>query len=205
MASRQYSVFWHFPPPYRGAPKWMRLVVLGCALLLPAYGPGQEAPSSDDRAAWDAGYRLNPGDQVFVEVLGHDDLSGSHQLDSSGRFSMPLVGEIDAAGLTASQLEASLVERYRPDYLVNPQISVRVENFRPYYLMGEVGGTGAYAYQDGMTYLEAIARAGGYSYRARKGVVYVIRAGDTTREEVKLDVNEKVQPGDIIRIAERLF
>ena len=66
-------------------------MVLGCALLLPAYVLGQEAPSSDERAAWDAGYRLNPGDQVFVEVLGHDDLSGSHQLDSSGRFSMPLV------------------------------------------------------------------------------------------------------------------
>jgi polysaccharide export outer membrane protein len=54
-----------------------------------------------------------------------------------------------------------------------------------------------------MTFMEAIAIAGGYSYRAKKGVVFVKRGG--AEDEVEMDVHEKVQPGDIIRIAERLF
>ena len=58
---------------------------------------------------------------------------------------------------------------------------------------------------DGITYLTAIAMAGGYSYRAKKGMVFVIRGNDEEQEEMKLDVDEKVQPGDIIRVAERLF
>ena len=116
-----------------------------------------------------------------------------------------LIGKINAANLTPTQLEVLLVSKLRPDYLVNPRVSVRMANFRPFYIMGEVKRPSSYAYVNGMTYLTAVAIAGGYTYRSKKDRVYVIRGDDPEREEHKLDVNEKVRPGDIIRVAERLF
>jgi protein involved in polysaccharide export with SLBB domain len=71
--------------------------------------------------------------------------------------------------------------------------------------MGEVATRGAFPYQPGLTYLTAIANAGGFTYRAKQDHVFVIRGDDPTQTEIKLSVEEKVQPGDIIRIAERLF
>ena len=157
-------------------------------------------------AQQDAGhsdYRLGAGDVVTVTVHNHADLSGDYKLDGTGTISMSLIGTVEAAGLTASELEARIVGLLKPDYLVNPRITVRVQNYRPYYLIGEVNRTGAFNYVDGMTYMTAIAIAGGYSYRAKKGIVFVKRGGG--EEEIELDVHEKVQPGDIIRVAERLF
>jgi polysaccharide export outer membrane protein len=118
---------------------------------------------------------------------------------------MPLIGSVNAEGLTPAQLENILTSKFKPDYLVNPRVYVQVLNYRPYFLIGEALGTGAFPYIAGMTYLKAIAIAGGFSYRAKRDVVYVIRADDPDQEEVKVDIDEKVQPGDIIRVAERLF
>lgn len=189
---------------FAGNPVLLLLVALyAAALAIPSLA--QETASASGIEDRLAGYRLSPLDQIQVDVIDHADLSGSYTLDSSGRISVPLIGDVEAVGLTADELARELVNRLRPDYLVNPRVQVSVQYFRPYYLMGEVSGTGAFPFQEGMTYLEAIAKAGGYSYRAREGVVYVIRAGTTTRDEIKLDVNERVQPGDIIRVGERLF
>jgi len=162
----------------------------------------QEPPN--DRPVNEA-YRLGPGDQLEINVLNQEDLSGRYTLDGSGSFSMHLIGHVYAGELTAAELEELLISKLKPDYLVNPRISVQVISYRPYYLIGEVNSTGTFAYVDGMTYLTAIAIAGGYTYRARKEFVYVIRGDNVDREEIKLDVDEKVQPGDIIRVAERLF
>ena len=155
--------------------------------------------------AADGDYRLGAGDVVIVTVHNHDDLSGTFKLDGSGSISMSLIGAIKAAGLTSTELENAVIDLLKPDYLVNPRVTVSVQNYRPYYLIGEVNSTGAFNYVDGMSYLTAIAIAGGYSYRAKKGVVFVIRGDDQDREEIEMDVDEKVQPGDIIRVAERLF
>jgi len=153
----------------------------------------------------DENYRLGAGDKLRIDVFNQNDLTGEYTLDGSGRFSMHLIGQVDAGGLTAAELETLLVERLKPDYLVNPRISVQVLTYRPFYIIGEVSRPSSYAYVDGMTYLTAIAIAGGYTYRAKKDVVFVVRASDPDREEVRLNVNEKVQPGDIIRVDERLF
>jgi len=150
-------------------------------------------------------YRLGPGDELEIEVYNQDDLTGRYNLDGSGRFSMNLIGVVDARGLTASELESKLVEQLRPDYLVNPRVSVRVLKYRPFYIIGEVNSPNSYPYVDGMTYLTAIAIAGGYTYRAKKDVVYVVRGNDPDGEELKLSVNDKVMPGDIIRVDERMF
>jgi polysaccharide export outer membrane protein len=152
-----------------------------------------------------AGYKLGPRDQIRVSVFNQADLTGDYVLDGEGRFSMPLIGTVAAAGLTPEEVAARIIDRLKPDYLVNPRVSVEVSNYRPYFLVGEVKTTGSFAYVEGISYLTAIAMAGGYSYRAKKDVVFVTRAGTEESEELKLDVNEKVQPGDIIRVAERFF
>ena len=153
----------------------------------------------------ESAYQLGPGDRISIRVFNHDDLSGEFSLDDKARFSMPLIGAIRAEGLTPAQLEKIIVGKLKPDFLVNPRVYVQVLNYRPYYLIGEALGTGAFPYIAGMTYLRAIAISGGFSYRAKRDFVYVIRADDPEQEEIKLDIDEKVQPGDIIRVAERLF
>jgi len=153
----------------------------------------------------DSGYKLGPLDKVRINIFNQEELSGEYQLDGNGQFSMPLIGTVNADGLTATELEALLVSLYKPDYLVNPRIFIQVGNYRPYYLMGEVATKGAFPYQPGLTYLEAIANAGGFTYRAKDEHVYVIRGNDPEQKEIKLSIDEEVQPGDIIRVAERLF
>ncbi|MEJ8566876.1 polysaccharide biosynthesis/export family protein [Wenzhouxiangellaceae bacterium CH-27] len=174
-----------------------------CSLAAAAQEP-QAEPLLQSGLSNDS-YALSPGDRLRISVFNHEDLSGEFQLDSDGRFSMPLIGTVDAAGLTPAELESLLVNRYKPDYLVNPRIFIQVLNARLYYLVGEVRGTGAFPYVPGMTYLTAIAKAGGFTYRAKKEYVYVVRAEDPDQEEIRLSVEELVRPGDIVRIAERLF
>ena len=150
-------------------------------------------------------YELAPGDRIKVDIFNHVDLSGEYTMDDEGRFSMPLIGAVEASGLNPQELEDLLVSMLKPDYLVNPRVFIQVKNSRLYYLIGEVAGRGAFPYKSGMTYLTAIANAGGYTYRAKQDFVFVIRGDDPDQNELKLSVEEKVRPGDIIRIAERLF
>ena len=173
----------------------------------PGVVPGQDALTNPIPAlgASDSTYRLDAGDIIRVNVFNQADLSGEFQLDGNAQFVMPLIGRIDAKNLTSAELEILLVDKLRPDYLVNPRIFVQVLNYRPYYLIGEAGATGAFPYVAGMTYLVAIAKSGGFSYRAKKKFVYVIRADDPEQNEIKLSIDEIVQPGDIIRVAERMF
>ena len=187
--------------------------VLLCLLLILPFAPvwaQDNAPAEVDSAAYGAQdfastYKLDSGDKIKISVFNHEDISGEFQLDADGRFSMPLLGSIDADGLTPMELEALLVDELKPDYLVNPRVFIQVLNARVYYLIGEALGTGPFPYVPGMSYLTAIAKSGGFTYRAKKDYVYVIRADDPEQEEIKLSIDENVQPGDIIRVAERLF
>jgi len=194
-----------------GSRTGLHLLLLMFSLLIcpPGWAIDSSAAGSQsgsgDTETQDISYRLGAGDKLEIDVFNQEDLSGEYTLDGSGRFTMHLIGKIHAAGLTPTQLEALLVSKLKPDYLVNPRVSVLVQNFRPFYIIGEVKSPSSYAYVDGMTYLTAVAIAGGYTYRAKKDNVYVVRGSDPEREEIKLDVNEKVRPGDIIRIAERMF
>jgi protein involved in polysaccharide export with SLBB domain len=185
--------------------RWICLLALGLACLAGSLAAQDDAAQPPPSGTVDSTYQLGPGDKVRINVFNHADLSGEYTLDGNGRFSMPLIGTVDAGGLTPTELEAMLVGRFRPDYLVNPRIFIQVGNYRPYYLLGEVASKGAFPYKPGLTYLTAIAEAGGYTYRAKQDFVFVIRGDDPTQTEIKLSVEERVLPGDIIRVAERLF
>ena len=161
-----------------------------------------QAPGSADGCI--EGYRLASGDQVRVTVFRHDDLSGEFQLDGLGNFSMPLVGQINADGLTVREAENAIRERLMAGYLVDPQVSVEVLNYRPFYILGEVKTPGSYPYVNGMTVLNAVALAGGYTYRASEGRITVTRGGSGGRQ-IRAEPTTTILPGDIVTVPERFF
>jgi protein involved in polysaccharide export with SLBB domain len=150
-------------------------------------------------------YALGPGDKIRVTVFGHEDLSGEFDVDGSGNVSLPLIRNLKAEGLTVRQLEQSITDRLSPDFLKNPSVSVEVLNYRPFYIYGEVTRPGSYPFVSGMTVVNAVAMAGGFTYRARTGRVRIIRANDPSRSPQDADRDTPVLPGDVIEVPERYF
>ncbi len=151
------------------------------------------------------GYKFGSGDLIKVTVFNHEDLSGEYTINGAGLIALPLIGDVLAKDLTVKQVEEGIAAKLKPDYLLNPRVSVQVLNYRPFYIIGEVKEPKSYPYVDGMTYLNAVAIAGGFTYRAKEDHVLVIRANDAKKNEVKLTIDDKVQPGDQIHVEERFF
>ncbi len=169
--------------------------------FLAAFAAGVLAQAADDASA----YRLGSGDKIRVNVFGQADLSGEFVISDVGVVSLPLVGNLDFGGATLREAEALLADALKPDYLVNPRVSIEVLNFRPFYIIGEVKEPGSYPYVSGMTVTEAVALAGGYTYRAKKKKVLLIRGTDTARKERPATDTTIVLPGDVIKVPERFF
>lgn len=150
-------------------------------------------------------YRLGSGDQVRIIVFDEPDLSGEFLVDGEGAVSLPLIGEVRAEGRTVREFQVAVAETLRSGYLNDPRVSVEVLNFRPYYILGEIENAGEYPYTDGLTVMNAVATAGGFTYRANTRRVYLRRAGTTEEIIVPLTADLRVQPGDTIRIPERFF
>lgn len=150
-------------------------------------------------------YRLGSGDQIRIIVFGEEDLSGEFFVDGAGMVSLPLVGEVPAANKTLAEFRVELEARLSDGYLNDPRVSAEVLNYRPFYILGEVEAAGEYPYTDGLTVMNAVARAGGFTYRANTRAVYIKRADDDFEREVPLTATVRVMPGDTIRIAERFF
>lgn len=163
------------------------------ALAIPGLGAGARA---------DAGYTMGSGDKIKVTVFGQANMSGEFAVAGDGTVSLPFIGTIRAGGLTVRQLEQEIVNRLQPDYLKNPRVSVEVLNFRPFDIIGEVQKPGSYPYRDGMTVINAIAMAGGFTYRAKEKEFRIKRANGTVEKAVR---NTLVKPGDVIEVLERFF
>ncbi|WOI52892.1 polysaccharide biosynthesis/export family protein [Parvularcula sp. LCG005] len=179
----------------------LTLWLTGCATA-PAptstEGVAPEAFSAED-------YRLGPGDKVKLTVYGEEDLSGEYSVDGAGQVSLPLIGEFQARGLTVRELQGSVDAALRDGYLKDPSVSAEVVAYRPFYILGEVKRPGTYAYQSGLTVLNAVATAEGFTYRANERFVYIRRAGDQEESKFPLTSTTTVRPGDTIRIGERFF
>jgi polysaccharide export outer membrane protein len=152
-----------------------------------------------------ASYRLGPGDALRVTVFRHEDLSGEFTVDGEGYFAMPLVGEILGGGRTARQLENEIeISLKSGGYLIDPQVGVEVLNYRPFYIIGEINNPGSFEYVNGMTVINAVALAGGFTYRADQDDILISRGGSNgPRVEARFDT--EVLPGDIIEVTERFF
>jgi LysM repeat protein len=151
------------------------------------------------------GYQLGPGDRVRITVFGHKALSGAFDIDGRGLVSLPLIQNVKASGLTASQLEDTIAAKLHPDYLKHPQVSVGVLSYRPFYILGEVIKPGSYPYVNGMTVINAVALAGGYTYRADQEDVTILRANDPEKKERPINASGEIFPGDVIHVPERWF
>jgi len=174
------------------------LVCMGTVLAADASSPMLE--TTTDRI-----YVLGSGDKVRVSVFGHNDISGEFEISGDGTISIPLIQSVQAAGLTATKLEQLITEKLMPDFLKNPKVSVEVLNYRPFYILGEVKNPGSYSYVNGITVKQAVALAGGYTYRAKKSSISISRTDDTGENIIEADEDASVLPGDIIEVPERFF
>lgn len=165
-------------------------------------------PSGNAAYAIDVGheYKLGPGDKVRITVFGEDKLSGEFIVANNGAVAVPLVGEVQAGGLSPEALQGAVQEKLMSTGMVkSPRVSADVIAYRPYYILGEVAKPGQYAYSVGMTITKAVATAGGFTYRANERVVYITREGTTQEVPASLTAASAIGPGDTIRIAERYF
>lgn len=188
----------------------IRSCFAGCRLkrwlgIFAIIGGGCIAFMSNADAEQDLEYTLGPGDKLRATVFGHPDLSGQFLVDGSGKISFPLIGDVEAGGRTVRELERLIINKLKPDYLKSPNVSVDVLNYRPFYIIGEVKNPGSYPYVNGMVVINAIALAGGYTYRAREDRLYITRAKDPERKKQPVNQEAVVFPGDVIEVPERFF
>ena len=174
------------------------LIVLDGSSAMAGSGTTMASPTQEE-------YRLGTGDKLHISVFGQTELNGDYIVDATGNLQLPLVGEVHAAGLSVAELQKVLTAKLADGYFVNPSVNVDVVNYRPFYIIGQVNKPGEYDYVSGMSVLNAVALAGGYTPRADESEAYIRRNGATKEAQVPADETTKVMPGDIIRIPERYF
>jgi protein involved in polysaccharide export with SLBB domain len=150
-------------------------------------------------------YTLGTGDKLRINVFGQPELSGQFVIDGTGAISLPLIGQVAATGSSSQELETTIANKLSDGFLLEPRVSVEVTNYRPYYILGEVGRPGEYPFNSGLTVLNAVAAAGGFTYRANKKIVYIKSVGADQEVKYELNTNTVVKPGDTLRVSERIF
>ena len=179
------------------------LFAFGLIAGFTSHASAQAQPPSS--AADAVSYLLGPNDRIRLKVYGEADITGEYEVDSNGQVSIPLAGHIRAAGLTTKQLERSISSALAKGIVRDPRVNVEIALYRPYYILGEVKKGGEYPYRLGLTVMDAVASAGGFTYRANENKVYLRRSGAAAEEVYALDAPVPIFPGDNIRVPERYF
>lgn len=165
-----------------------------------------QAPLPKDVASLLSTYKLAAGDVITIRVFGEDDLSREKiRLSDAGTIPYPVLGEVRARGLTIGEIEKSITAGLGGRYLVNPRVSITIEEYRPFYINGMVERPGGYPFQPGLTVLKASSLAGGFKERASFSKISIIREGDPASRPQKADINSPVNPGDTVFIEESFF
>jgi polysaccharide biosynthesis/export protein len=180
----------------------LRILALGAGASVAA--ACATMPRTPDDVAQPTEYRLGPGDQLRITVFNEQDLTGQYVVGSQGTIAYPLVGEVQAAGLTVLEFSESLQTALQ-GYLRQPNVAVEVANYRPFFILGEVQRPGTYPYSANLTVLNAVATAGGFTYRANRSRVFIRHANEAEEHAYPLTIATPVLPGDTVRIGERLF
>src|SRR5262245_63429132 len=179
------------------------LAIAGLSAGLSVQASAQTSPSASSSSA--DGYVLGPNDRIRLKVYGEPDITGEYEISNSGQVSIPLAGHIKAAGTTTRQLEKSIASALAKGIVRDPRVNVEIAQYRPYYILGEVKKSGEYPYRNGLTVMDAVASAGGFTYRANENKVLLRRAGAGAEETYPLNAPVPVDTGDNIRIPERYF
>ncbi|WP_245304338.1 polysaccharide biosynthesis/export family protein [Hoeflea olei] len=150
-------------------------------------------------------YRVDAGDRLRITVFEQSELTGTYSVDQAGYISFPLIGAVPARGRTLQELEGSIAASLRQGYLRDPDVSIEIDRYRSFYIMGEVGQAGQYSYVAGMTVQNAIAIAGGYSPRAYQHNVDITRTINGKILTGRVRITDPILAGDTIYVRERLF
>lgn len=182
-------------PPQPAAPRY-------AATRAPANPPANEQVTiAGLRPSEDMQYRLGTGDKLRLTVYNEPDLSGDFAIDGQGFLRLPLVGQVQAAGLTSFGLEERIGSAFvGGGFLLSPRVSVEIVSYRPFYIIGEVAKPGEYAYVNAMTVPNAIALAGGFNDRAVTSTIWVRHQGESKEREMRADETTRIRPGDVVRV-----
>lgn len=188
----------------------LRLILASFLALLAAAcssAPGQLQETGPRYVAEfrEEGYKLATGDKVRLTVYNESALSGEFSVSPTGMLSLPLIGEVKADQRTTDEVSTEVQKRLSDGYLRDPKVSMEIVTYRPFFILGEVKSPGQYPFATGMTVLNAVATAQGFSPRAERKVAYIRAAGATDEVAYRLSPDLKVQPGDTIRVGERYF
>ena len=181
---------------------WLAVLCISLTVILGGCAQRQNG-YADFKA--DIPYTLASGDRLRIIVFGQDGLSNTYAVNSSGSVSMPLIGAVPAQGLTTVALERGVEARLRAGFIREPKVSIEVDAYRPFFVLGEVLTAGQYPYINGMTAETAIAVAGGFAPRANKYEVDLTRVVDGHPVTASVPVSQPVKPGDTIYVRERFF
>lgn len=150
-------------------------------------------------------YLLDTGDKLRVFVYGQPSISRLYTVDQKGKISMPLIGGVRARGLTTYGLERVLRDKLGASYVRDPQVTVDVQQNRPFFIHGEVRNAGQFPFVNGMTAETAVAIAGGYSERADQRRIKVTRKVDGDSLVMDVAPTDVLRPGDVIYVYERFI
>jgi polysaccharide biosynthesis/export protein VpsN len=188
------------------------LLIGGAGLAGAADAPGSSAgdyalnPQAAARLSALSSYKLAAGDVISIRVLGEDEFTREKiRLTDAGTVSFPAIGEIKVLGRTVGDLESIIVAGLKGRILVNPKVSVQIDEYRPFYVNGMVDKPGGYPFQPGLTVRKAVSLAGGFKERASPSKIFVIREDDPGQKAQKVDLNTFIGPGDILTVEESFF
>jgi polysaccharide export outer membrane protein len=151
-------------------------------------------------------YRLGSGDTISIVVFDEKELSLEKvKLSDAGSISYPMLGEIRVLGLTVSALQQKVTEGLKGSYLVNPKVTVSIDQYRDFFVNGQVYKPGNFPYQPGLTVRKAVSIAGGFKDRANKVTVSIIHENSDKPDPVKGTQSTLVTPGDTITVEESFF
>lgn len=176
-------------------------VAYGEPPVVPAgFGGGPQAVADSDGP-----YLLDTGDRLRVFVYGQPNLSRGYTVDHEGNITVPLIGSVHSRGLTTRDLEASIAAKLGTEFVRDPQVTVDVQQNRPFFIHGEVKTAGQYPYVSGMTVETAVAIAGGLSDRGSTRKFRITRRTNGFVEQIIAPADYVVKPGDTVFVYERFF
>lgn len=154
---------------------------------------GQSTASSSQSATEDLGYKIGPQDVLRIDVWREDQLTRTVPVRPDGKITLPLLNDIQAAGLTPMELGGVIRDELKK-YLTNPQVTVSVSeiNSRRIYVNGEVNKSGAYQLLPHMTVLQALSGSGGFTPFARIKNIYVLRTENGKPVRIPFNYKEAI-------------
>lgn len=184
---------------------FLRAIICALLVLSLAACTGYQRPSTAFHEALTDAYRLDAGDELRVSVYGQTELTRSYRVDQAGYITMPLINFVPAKGKTTGELEKEITQKLSNGYMRNPDVTVEVATYRPFFIMGEVQNAGQYPYVAGMTAQTAVAIGGGFTSRAKQSTVDVTRQINGEVITGRIPITDPLRPGDTVFVRERLF